>query len=716
MIMQPVNVLPIFVSQETDLKGKESSNPSESRNEELNFSRLVDKHVDDEIKVTTSKEPKVTTESVAANNGKEIAVNGNNDTDEANTRQESDYQKDTSANKNSGNDGETAEVSIKESETNKSNQADSTGTKALDESEQFISLLYDSDQTLTSGDETTKPSEQANQVGSIKNQETNSASNRKIDILDAMAGKPDSIETIDKSSLANDRSNSALLTDHKLKAFSKDELLARAKLKNSNIQMQQSGDQVLKDYQQLLQAKQGSLNHQSITSEQLTNSQLAHGQLTNTQLANIQLEGNKISALAATVSQANKGLLNEQVDNDLSQLPVEPIGKDKLATNDLSLSAKESVINISEKASEKQSEKIALFSAKALADVRPQLAGENSAESINSDTKLTQNLSAIIKNKASNGEGSSNEIKGDNVNSQLGKNILDKVNGDRIAQSAMIGESIVKEQPVDAQTKQPAIMSSQLQALQQTQAHQKEQAVNADLKSVEDAGEEYTESMNLSQGKTQEQGVNSSSKVTDNIATRSISEIQNQAIQANQIKQNNDAYIEHQASEVLNHNVASDTVQIQKNNVQLQQETISIFKKDFADAVKDKVMVMINQKLQQIDIKLDPPEFGNMQVRVNLQGEQAAVNFVVQNLQAKDALEQNMHKLREMLAEQGVDVGGANVEQQNQQQNNDEQNLQEKNGKISRLSSASEQEELSSVQTLSSSLFDSSATGVDYYA
>ena len=71
----------------------------------------------------------------------------------------------------------------------------------------------------------------------------------------------------------------------------------------------------------------------------------------------------------------------------------------------------------------------------------------------------------------------------------------------------------------------------------------------------------------------------------------------------------------------------------------------AIFRKDFSEAVKDKVMLVISQKLQQFDISLDPPELGNMQVRVNLQGEQATVNFVVQNQQAKDALEQNMQKL-----------------------------------------------------------------------
>jgi flagellar hook-length control protein FliK len=193
-----------------------------------------------------------------------------------------------------------------------------------------------------------------------------------------------------------------------------------------------------------------------------------------------------------------------------------------------------------------------------------------------------------------------------------------------------------------------------------------------------------------------------------------MSDIQAQAIQTTQIKQNNDAYLEHQVSEVLNHNVASDTAQIQKNNVQLQQETVSIFRKDFADVVKDKVMITINQKLQQFDITLDPPEFGNMQVRVNLQGEQASVNFVVQNQQAKDALEQNMHKLRDMLSEQGVDVGGANVEQQNQERNTDEQGLSKNNA--TGLADGTNAEEGNVEHVLSAQLFDSSATSVDYYA
>jgi flagellar hook-length control protein FliK len=199
---------------------------------------------------------------------------------------------------------------------------------------------------------------------------------------------------------------------------------------------------------------------------------------------------------------------------------------------------------------------------------------------------------------------------------------------------------------------------------------------------------------------------------SDNANARLAQELQFQTGQTTQNKQNNEAYMAYQASEALHHNIVSDTAHIQKNNVQLQQETIAIFRKDFADAVKDKVLVMINQKLQKFEITLDPPEFGNMQIRVNLQGEQASVNFIVQNQQAKESIEQNMQKLKDMLSEQGVDVGGANVEQQSQREQNDQRN----NFASGELINDKSMSETETQQVFSANIYDISETAVDYYA
>ncbi|WP_281556578.1 flagellar hook-length control protein FliK [Thalassomonas sp. RHCl1] len=157
--------------------------------------------------------------------------------------------------------------------------------------------------------------------------------------------------------------------------------------------------------------------------------------------------------------------------------------------------------------------------------------------------------------------------------------------------------------------------------------------------------------------------------------------------------------------------VNAENLQTQKNNLTTLNEALNL-RKDFVGPMKEKVMIMINQKIQQVEIRLDPPELGNMHVRVNLQNEQAAVNFLVQNQQAKEALEQGMGKLKDMLSESGVDVGDANVAQQQQGSGDNEQGFghdQQDNG---RENHGLEQQEL----VMQASFEQGTASGVDYYA
>ncbi len=166
--------------------------------------------------------------------------------------------------------------------------------------------------------------------------------------------------------------------------------------------------------------------------------------------------------------------------------------------------------------------------------------------------------------------------------------------------------------------------------------------------------------------------------------------------------------------------LASETAQSSAQSVtnakqvaSLQNEALSVYRKDFAGAVKDKVMVMMNQKLQQIEIRLDPQELGNVNVKINLQNEQAVVSFTVQNQQAKEALDQNLGRLKEMLAESGVDVGDANVEQQNKQ-SGEEQLGESGHSRGGDDSSSDDLSGLNDTQTIN--LVKGSSTGVDYYA
>jgi flagellar hook-length control protein FliK len=174
------------------------------------------------------------------------------------------------------------------------------------------------------------------------------------------------------------------------------------------------------------------------------------------------------------------------------------------------------------------------------------------------------------------------------------------------------------------------------------------------------------------------------------------------------------AFTEEMVTKLSSENVQStaQSVTNAKQATSLHNEALSVYRKDFAGALKDKVTVMMNQKLQQIEIRLDPQELGNVNVKINMQNEQAVVNFTVQNQQAKEAFDQNLGRLKEMLAESGVDVGDANVEQQSKQNNEDEHGGGDQVGEGD--VTGNELSELSDTQTLN--LVKGSSTGVDYYA
>lgn len=680
--MQKVNALPVFLSQDADLKTKDSSGVSTGSNKDTDFSSLVEQHIPEENKTFSEKKSLAAEQTVAATKGETIAAKEQNDVIEVNNRQETDA--DTLLDENLASD-----ESALDGKQIKENGASTTTTSkngSLAESEQFISLLYNSDQTLAKSNEAATSSKDISSDTLGKNLDTPKNNTNNNAVNQGSDGQKPTAESMKDGSAVQ-------AGEHKLSAFSKDELLARMQRKNNNAVAAHSNDQALKDYQLSLQAQQNTTKSQSITSEQLINAQLASAQ-----------PNNKINDLAAGMAQGNKSQIAEQVDTNLYQMPVEPIAEGDITVEEQPHSTKD----IAGKTELTQGENKASPSVQAKGEIHAELAAQADNKNDESLESTARSSLAPLKVNPSDGETGTSQVS--KVNSA-------KVDVERSVQAnAASIESSSKEQPTATQEKQPAMTAAQIQALQQAQAQQKEKSASGEQQVIDQAGEEAIDSALLAEGKSLEPSVKTAGKVTDNITMRTASELHAQSVQASQAKQSNDAYLEHQVSEVLNHNVASDTVQIQKNNIQLQQETISIFRKDFADAVKDKVMLTINQKLQQFDITLDPPEFGNMQVRVNLQGEQASVNFVVQNQQAKDALEQNMHKLRDMLSEQGVDVGGANVEQQDQQQNSNEQSLGQNNDNGSLLANSAKNEENNVEHVLSAQLFDSSATGVDYYA
>ncbi|MBN7820468.1 flagellar hook-length control protein FliK [Bowmanella sp. Y57] len=93
-------------------------------------------------------------------------------------------------------------------------------------------------------------------------------------------------------------------------------------------------------------------------------------------------------------------------------------------------------------------------------------------------------------------------------------------------------------------------------------------------------------------------------------------------------------------------------------------KAINIAKPEAAIQLAERVRMLVNLGNMSADIRLDPPDLGSMQVRVQMHGEQASVNFVVQSQQARDMLDQAVPRLREMLAEKGIELGQSFVQQE----------------------------------------------------
>ncbi len=116
-----------------------------------------------------------------------------------------------------------------------------------------------------------------------------------------------------------------------------------------------------------------------------------------------------------------------------------------------------------------------------------------------------------------------------------------------------------------------------------------------------------------------------------------------------------------------------EVAQQQIESTRLAQQTtahdkgINIFKPEGQQQLTEKVRWMVNSRNISAEIRLDPPDLGGMNIKVNLSGDSASVSFVVQSQQAREALDQATPRLREMLEEQGIELGQSSVEQESRQ-------------------------------------------------
>jgi flagellar hook-length control protein FliK len=123
---------------------------------------------------------------------------------------------------------------------------------------------------------------------------------------------------------------------------------------------------------------------------------------------------------------------------------------------------------------------------------------------------------------------------------------------------------------------------------------------------------------------------------------------------------------------------------------------------------------MVGNKLQGAEIRLNPAHLGPMEVRVQIQNDQASISFTAQHGLVREALEAAIPRLREMLGESGLQLNNVTVSDQSLA----EQRRQEAQSSFAGRSAAGTGEEMAQEEALLLAVtpLREGAGTIDYFA
>lgn len=87
--------------------------------------------------------------------------------------------------------------------------------------------------------------------------------------------------------------------------------------------------------------------------------------------------------------------------------------------------------------------------------------------------------------------------------------------------------------------------------------------------------------------------------------------------------------------------------------------------------VGQKIVLLVNRQESRAELTLTPPQMGRVEVSISVSGDQTSAAFVSASPAAREALEQALPRLRELLAEAGITLGQASVNAESPRQDRD---------------------------------------------
>lgn len=92
--------------------------------------------------------------------------------------------------------------------------------------------------------------------------------------------------------------------------------------------------------------------------------------------------------------------------------------------------------------------------------------------------------------------------------------------------------------------------------------------------------------------------------------------------------------------------------------------------------IGQKVVLLVNRQESRAELTLTPPQLGKVEVSISVNGDQTSATFVSASPAAREALEQALPRLREILAEAGITLGHASVNAESARHDRDESSAQ----------------------------------------
>lgn len=120
--------------------------------------------------------------------------------------------------------------------------------------------------------------------------------------------------------------------------------------------------------------------------------------------------------------------------------------------------------------------------------------------------------------------------------------------------------------------------------------------------------------------------------------------------------------------------ISNPTVQVQSQTnsttpaMMLNRVEVPVQQAGWGEAVGNRLIMMVNDKMQSANIHLNPEELGPIEVKIRVSQDQTTVHFVSNNSVVREAIEDAFPRLKEMFSQNGLNLSDANVSQQSSQQ------------------------------------------------